>query len=227
MELGSGQEAKGQPSWKISAALHTSLDIFHNILRSVRPTLHAFLFLFFTVFHLFSRWMKEAGGGVEAEEGRGSRGDNSSHSDSGGSGKEILRMLKGKERRDTVSLGGREQVEGVHSREKERESGRRRQRGEGPLTCHSEQETTEALQPPSSAELSENIWPSLQGNQVTDQSASASTRQTSASIQSECFAAETSSHPTQHDFPLPTGHPAAMARRHPAALPATGLQPAA
>lgn len=55
------------------------------------------------------------------EEGRGPRGDNSSHSDSGGSGKEILKMLKGKERRDTVSLGGREQVEGVHSREKERE----------------------------------------------------------------------------------------------------------
>lgn len=28
------KEAKGQPSWKISAALHTSADIFHNILRS-------------------------------------------------------------------------------------------------------------------------------------------------------------------------------------------------
>lgn len=55
------KEAKGQPSWKISAALHTSPDIFHNILRSVRPTFPAFLFLFFTFFHrrsLFSGWMK-------------------------------------------------------------------------------------------------------------------------------------------------------------------------
>lgn len=95
-------------------------------------------------------------------------------------------MLKRKERRDTVSVGGGEQVEGVHSGERERErAGGEDKEGEGPLTCHSEQETSEALQPSSSAELSGNIWPGLQGDQATDQpaaAAGASTRQTDLSL---------------------------------------------
>lgn len=180
------EEAKGQLSWKISAALHTSPDIFHNILLSVRPTFPAFLFLFFTFFHqrsLFSRWMKGERGRKRRwrrrRQGRARRGGHGVVTPppvivavvEGGRQKRLKDVERKRKDRRTVDPGGGEQVEGVHgSREGERE-------GEGPLTCHSEQETTEALRLPSRPELSENIWPGRQGKEVTDRCAS--TRQTS------------------------------------------------